>query len=45
MVNMFGLEGIGKTRIAFEVSHYLSQRDIYKYGIFYIDLKGVRTIP
>jgi hypothetical protein len=34
---------VGKKRLAVETAQFLSQREIFKDGIFYIDLKGVTT--
>ena len=43
MVNYFGLEGIGKTRLLIETLQFLSERDVFKDGVFYIDLKDATT--
>jgi hypothetical protein len=38
-----GLEGIGKARLVYETAKYLNKRNFFRDGIFYIDLKGVRS--
>lgn len=43
LIDIHGIEGIGKTRLAFETAQYLNEREIFKDGIFYIDLKNVKT--
>jgi hypothetical protein len=36
-LNLCGQEGIGKSRLAIETATYLSERDIFKIGVFYVD--------
>lgn len=43
MINLYGEEGIGKTRLVIEAAGYLSEREIFKEGVYYIDLKTVTT--
>lgn len=43
MVNLYGQEGIGKTRLVLEAAQYLSEREIFKEGVYYFDLKKVTT--
>jgi len=43
MINLYGEEGIGKTRLVIEAAQYLSEREIFKEGVYYIDLKTVTT--
>jgi len=44
VVNVFGLQGIGKTRFLHEVSYFLNCRNKFSDGIFYIALKRVRSV-
>ncbi len=43
LINIYGPEGIGKTRLMIETMTYLSERDFFKDGMVYIDLKDVET--
>lgn len=43
LINLHGPDGIGKTKLVVETYLYLSDREIFKDGAFYIDLKGVTT--
>ena len=41
MINLYGTQGIGKTRIIHEVARYIKMRNIFNGGIYYIDFKNV----
>lgn len=43
MINIYGPEGIGKTRLLIETVTFISDRDCFKDGIVYLDLKGIET--
>ena len=43
IVNVVGLEGIGKTRFITETAYYLSTRYDFSDGIFFLDLRRVKT--
>jgi nucleoside-triphosphatase THEP1 len=38
-----GPDGVGKTRFVIETAQFMSEREIFKDGIYYIDLKGKTT--
>ena len=41
VVNIFGIEGIGKTHISHELAKYMIARDRFKSGVYYLDFKNV----
>jgi len=41
MVNLYGSQGIGKTRLVHEVARYIKMRNIFNGGIYYIDFNNV----
>jgi|LauGreDrversion4_2_1035121.scaffolds.fasta_scaffold66366_2 hypothetical protein len=43
IVNVYGPEGIGKSRLVIEAANYMSEREFFKDGIFYIDLMDVSS--
>jgi signal recognition particle GTPase len=44
MVNVIGLNGLGKTRFLSEVANYLSERSKFQDGIFMFDAKRIKTV-
>ncbi|MEN8906486.1 MAG: tetratricopeptide repeat protein, partial [Clostridiales bacterium] len=44
LVTIKGAGGIGKTAIAIEVSKWFHNRDRFKGGVFFIDLRGIRSV-
>ncbi len=44
VVNLVGLDGIGKTRFVQEAAYYISTRYEFHEGIFIIDLRRVKTV-
>lgn len=43
IINIVGLDGIGKTRFVIETAYYLFTRYEFQDGIFLIDLRRVKT--
>ena len=39
ILNLHGATGIGKTRVALELAHYITERDYFDDGVFYFDMK------
>lgn len=43
LVNIMGLPGIGKTALAKNAVHYISDRKLFKLGIIFFSLKGYKN--
>lgn len=43
-VNIYGQNGVGKTRFMTQVGWYLHVRNTHKDGIYYIDIRGIRSL-
>ncbi len=44
ILNVYGIDGIGRTRFVQEVAYYLSARYKFKDGLFMFDLKKIRSV-
>jgi len=44
LINICGPQGIGKSQFLLEVLTYLNERDVFKDGIIYLDMKTIETI-
>ena len=44
IANVVGLDGIGKTRFIIEAAYFLSTRYEFSDGIFFLDLRKVKTV-
>ena len=44
IVNVYGMDGIGKTRFVSEVAYYLSARFKYREGVFLFDFRKSKYV-
>jgi predicted ATPase len=44
LINLCGPEGIGKSRISWELLKFMNDRYFFKDGINYVDMQGVTSI-